>query len=355
MRSTTSIVSVSVALICAVAYLLLVERTTELVRGDLSAEAKRNPYLAAGRFLTQLGFETGVALNPRELELPSSDGTVFLLAEDGELAPAELEKLSAWVVEGGHLVFSVPSEEGDPLLAGLGLETVSDPESSAEVHWPGLGHPLKVKTYSDYRIENASVLDPKFARGLALSPLHGYGEGHMSVLSEATLFSGLQLGEADHAELLYRLAAFNGGAAVFLLHRGSPGWGFLLKRAWPILLGLLGFLVLWVWSRVPRFGPLLPAMNAPRRAFLDHLDASARLQWRANAGPSLFRAARSAVAKALERLHPGLGQQVDPGRIAELTQVPVELTQTFVEGPKDRSPEEFTRAIQELERMRGLL
>ena len=96
-------------LLSLVANLQKVER---VVRTPPGAEARRNPLLAAERFLHAMGIEAHSAA--RLGELPPTDHVLILAVEDRILTRTRTDRLLDWMSDGGLLIFGPYLEDGEP-------------------------------------------------------------------------------------------------------------------------------------------------------------------------------------------------------------------------------------------------
>jgi len=193
--------------------------------------------------------------------------------------------------------------------------------------------------------------------GLAV---RGYAEGRgVVVLMAHPYFGHADLRRYDHAELLLALARLHPGAGQFTIVRQLtlPTWyGALWRAAWPFLSALALLVALLLWRALRRFGPLLPQAAQPRRALLEHIDASGNWLWQASGGRELLlAAARGLTDDALRRRAPALAQLDLPQRIAELARrhaYPVADLQLALADAAASRPPTFTRQIALLQQLR---
>ena len=65
-----------------------------------SGEARRNPYLAAGRFTVQMGLATRELRSLPELDSLKPDSVLLLPSRRQALDPRRMEEIAAWVEDG---------------------------------------------------------------------------------------------------------------------------------------------------------------------------------------------------------------------------------------------------------------
>jgi hypothetical protein len=86
----------------------------------------------------------------------------------------------------------------------------------------------------------------------------------------------------------------------------------------PALIACALLLALWIWSIVPRFGPIAPDAPPGRRRLLDHLRASGRYYWAKGLRARLVVAARDAALRPVVRAQPDFATASQAERAARL-------------------------------------
>jgi len=320
------------------------ERNQREVRGETSPEVRRNPLLAAERYLTRLGFDVQSLSGRKWLtQLPAETG-VLLVNQLGPSLPAEREQaLLRWVANGGHLVFVVrrfwdeeAQTNGNSLLDRLGvrLQRVDLPdEDDAEQAQPGASIDLvSIDPEPDESATDRMSYKLSFRADRVLEDVDddaswvlvgeqgphllewSWGNGWITVLSDNELFSNEGIGEHDNAWFLSYLVA--GEHKVWLLYSSNmPSLMALLWRSAPyLLLSAAVLLVLLIWSLTRRSGPRLARRTAVRRNLLEHLLAAAAYSWRTDQGATLFGASQMNVEQSWRKRHPLLERLDAQGR-----------------------------------------
>lgn len=332
----------------------------------LRGEARRNPLLAAERFIAASGGRAqGVEILPFAGQLGAGDA-LLLSAGIPDLSDAQADALLDWVRGGGTLVLPAwPSADRefsaargpDRLLAAVEvrLRTAEDDEedeplpttvepSDAEegdatavpggdaaadaeladdelddepvrsgrirARWGRDGPPLRL-SLSPYRLlagpESGyeAVLregDAAYAYGFR------HGAGRIVVLGDGGIFLNDEIGLLDHAAFLWRLVGGVQGT-VWLAYRVEmpPLWRYLWDRARPLSVTALLLLLAWLLWVSRRVGPLLPPEDTARRSLAEHLDASGRFAWRSHLRAELVEAVRRSFRRRAEGVRPGLG------------------------------------------------
>ena len=209
-----------------------VEKTT-----DYSAKARRNKFLAAEYFLRELGFDVESDNNrARLLEAHDTNQTILINDYGPKLSPTNFKNLKNWIKNGGHLIFTatnfkyVSNEEeydyfGDDLyenhednhlLDEYGIKaqyTNFDDDNpypydeSVQEYILKNGKKISIDFYPDTQlidVNNNSSLSLKDAYGYHLLQ-YNIGKGKLTVLSDNNFISNTNIGENDHAYLLWLL------------------------------------------------------------------------------------------------------------------------------------------------------
>jgi hypothetical protein len=300
------------------------ERESREIRVDVSPQAKRNPLLAAQRFLRRLGIAAeAVTGRDQLLQPPQGPGALLVHRFGPSLPPAREQELVRWIERGGHLILTAErawdedaQTSGNRLLDRFGVRLrlvgeASEIDASEPVHppalerveFPGFRDPLAVAFVPERILE-----DPKGAAAWALpsrSAAHvlqlAVGKGRLSVLSDNRWMTNAAIGEADNA-LLLALLAGDAGRVWLLYNSRMPGLPELLWRFAPQLVVTLSVgLALWIWRLTLRIGPRLQARPSVRRNLLEHLDAAAAFAWRADRAERLLQHSRGALELAWRR------------------------------------------------------
>lgn len=287
-------------------------------------KARINPWLAAERFAGQ-EFDSEV----RSLATwtpPTADDAVWFVPAAILSNESFTRKIEAWVIAGGHLVLLVEHASvtddwlGDPtetklepalvkLLARAGLdlkerETASSTVTSEKIKFQG-------KVYQVNASSGSSVAGKGKKSGVFASIKRG--EGRMTVLTDARLFRNRWIGDKDHAALLDALIQVSDeGNIGFLRGSGLSLWGMLGKHLWPVLIGLAGLVLLWLWKNFTRFGPLeATSVSSRLRGYEHHLEALGDFQWRLDRAVGLLAPLRAQIVERGQRSSVRSGRRDD--------------------------------------------
>jgi hypothetical protein len=286
--------------------------------------AREDPFLAYTRLLARMGAPANVGREPSSLDAPPPRGTVMLGRRRlAYMTPARVNRIVRWVDAGGSLVVEPEAEAiDDPLLDALGVARVfptpdekgvrTETEARANagartdltIDWPQLGRPLRARLAYPYALRDSRVRSDvrelrQADRVIALT--FASGEGRVTVMPTLGFLRNNQVGELDHAELGWRLASAQSPALLYLRMQSPPLLDWIRRDAWPVALAAALLLVLWLGRIIPRFGPLEPAEEPPRRSLIEHIVASGRFLWSRGAGAYLLEAVRERAVRVARR------------------------------------------------------
>jgi hypothetical protein len=368
-----------------------------------SSEAQRNPYLALGRLLEEMGHEVRWLEGPGSLdELPPAEATLLLTNSRRTLTARRAAPLLEWVRGGGHLITAVHStweraeRDPDPLIDPLGLfayrDTIDaadeDSEAEDEAPEPAIGAfeellgaieaferwDLTAARLDDRRLEVDFLHSPTWAAPQDVAGWVAYGEngahiaqvdlagGRVTALTDDHFARNARIGERDHAELWVRLIGpASEGAPVWIVI--SERWLGLLSQVWkhaaPAALSAACLLAAWLWHAARRFGPIRPDALPERRRWIEHLEAVGRFHWRRDRARELVGAARNGLHKALARSHPAWARLAEAERneqIGLLSGLPADQVEAALAPERIPAGEaDVIRTIARIERIRASL
>lgn len=334
------------------------ERTLVEARGGLSPEARRNPYLAAERFLERLGVETTSEGSRERLQTPPESAGLMIVRHLGwDLTETQIDALEAWMERGGHLVVTPPKgdwgEDDDDarsdLLARFGLAMVAvEEETSDPYRLEGLAAgAVEVRFRSGW-----TVLDRRQAADWQAAPAgDGHhlvqlrlGDGRLTVLTDQNWLENDAIGELDHAFLLADLVGEADQAWLLYRTDAPPLTRLLWQWAPHLVLSVLLLIPIWLGAQTQRSGPLIHQGEAPRRNLLEHLEAGARFIWKPDRGAGLLRSAQRRIEQqwlrrqpVLERKNPtqrsewiGRLLEIQPGAVHRALYEPARNEQEFI-------------------------
>lgn len=362
----------------------------DVVEHGPSPEASGNPYLAAEHFLRKQGI-TVQRTDGLEIlkDLPSESQTLMLLADRSRMTPRQTERLMQWTANGGHLVFVAErlwdeeeGKSGDMLADLLGVqqymsEDLDDEETQEGENSPKAeeqSHPELTKLYLEnerapayiafdttYHLYDAQNRAHAWANSDAathLLQLH-HGDGLITVLSDPWIWQNRNIGDYDHAWLLWYLSQ---DSAVTLLYRADhDGLGSLLLRNFPFALAVFVLLVIAVlWHVGVRQGPLLAPASRARRQLEEHLRGSADFLLRRSGQQNLLQALQQDIKRRARRRHPGFEKLAVAEQwqvLGRLTRLPTkDISQAMRPLTQKRlSANDFTRQVANLQTLRNAM
>jgi len=317
------------------------ESRTETEDTGFSGKARRDQWLAAQRLLQRMGAKaTAVRSLPELASLPASATLVLPMGRQSLNVQSRISLLN-WVNRGGRLVVEAePLYQPDAILDMFGVQrkpvkraqgeegknNLADkmPRQIVKIDLPPELDPVEVLLGRSMDLQARNPIARFGDRGATTAMLLKFGSGHVLALSELDVFSNRLIGQYDHAEFLWRIVQVdNGTPSVFFFSdpKKLSLFEWLGANAWSALAGGGLFLALWLWSAVPRLGPIAPDAERSRRRLLDHLRASGRFLWVHGGSQLLVDAARDACLRRIARVHPDLIASPEPERSVRLQEL----------------------------------
>lgn len=391
----------------------------ELIKHGPAPEARANPYLAAEHFLRNQGRKVQRADSLQSLaQLPAAGQVLLILGSREQMTPKQSERLLAWTRRGGHLLVVAENfwdadkdSSGDPLLDPLGIQKyMSDEldeddesesqanadtdEDSAEDSNPAAetapgdedtrpvkdaeqdpapavdltqlyleneDAPAYIDFDTDYHLFDAKDLAHAWANSADTTHMLqlSQGDGLLTVVTDSWIWQNDQIGDYDHAWLLWYLTQ---DREVTLLYRADRDDLFsLLLRHFPeALLALSLLLAAGLWAAGLRQGPLQPVPERQRRQLQEHLRSSADFLLRHAGQRHLLQALQRDIQRRARLRLPGfdrLGvaeQWQVLGRMTRLTPSAISQAMRPI-ADKRLSASEFTRQVAHLQTLRNVL
>jgi hypothetical protein len=354
----------------------------EVIDRGPSPNVRANPWLAAETFMRHRGLNVQ-RVNGLEVlqQLPSKDHSLLLLGDRDTMNARQAEDVLAWVRAGGRLLFVAQAlwdddkaMSGDVLLDRLQLRQFlasdlpslpqAEPDNYPQLTKLSLENEQTPAYFSfdpDFHLEDPANKAQSWANSSNATHLMQlkYGQGLITVVTDADLWTNAAIGRYDNAWLLWYL---NQNTDVTMVLRSArDSLATLLWRHYPQALASLALLLLLgVWHLGVRHGPILPTPAAARRQLREHLRATAAFVLR-NAGQDrLLRALQQDIMRRARRRHPGFERLA----VADQWQVLSRLTRqpTAAIGQALRPPlkqrlgaAEFSRQVAHLQTLRNAL
>lgn len=335
----------------------------------LTEKARTNPYLAATSFLERHKVTLKTEKSFRRFDEPVRYGNgelgeaVVLVDAYGSLSDERLENLLGWVEQGGHLIAAAKNpfldnieNVSDPLFDYFGVKIErQEGEGMEEQVWEMVerfGHlagvsgedlcPLLYAQTSFNFSGDSEEIDVHFlstdllmAEGWDPSSWVGneyeahmlqfdVGRGLVTLMSSLDLWKNSAIGCLDHSYVLWQLAPEEGVMTIFTNFE-FPSVFNVVWRYFDVAI-VIAFitLMLWLWHRGVRFGPIRERHDEERRQLLEHIDASASFIWRIGKTPELVASIREQVLNKIKQKHPQIFKEY-PGLSEEVEEAPSEL------------------------------
>lgn len=362
MKARGLLVGLAVALLLAAGvawWLYTYERVAIDVPMPPRGEARYNPYYGLKKALQAYGLDVDAraGLDLAAAPLAARD-TLLFGADVRTLGAAQASALLDWVDAGGELVVGLPSSDegraGD-LLDALGVQ----PRSGVACHaWPaGADAQARATTCThvlfhldEDAIDGFEALVGDAENGYVFGRVAS-GDGHVTIVGDLGVLRNARLGQDGIAAFAWQLVgpALTGGKVRIVYAADVPPLHVLLvKHGWPALLPALLALLAWLWWRGQRYGPLLPASQAPRRALGEHIAAAGEFQFRRGRAFALYAPVRRRFDERLRRDEPALAALDGVALVGALAQrarrTPAEI-RLALEPTQLVSPDQFLAAI----------
>ena len=355
-----------------------------------TGEAAYNPLYALAKTLEA----DGVKVNARQRLMLDDNvlapgDTLLLFNDPRALSPPEAERLLAWVEEGGHLLIRTPqyvpgedisgpnapqSEMLDLLSAWLVDETPSCEDFQVE----GEGHHVEFCRGRRFAFDEVV---PELAwgdlQGGYVYARVAVGKGHADILADFDFLTNTAtrgfaqealdappdggLRDGPHRALARQVLApnYRQGTMHLVYAAEMPSlWRTLYQHGWMVWAPLLLALAAWLWMRMQRFGPQVPAPAGERRSLLEHVRASGEHLYRYGRGVMLYAAVRQAFLARLRRRDPvaaALNGEPQVAAIAERTGQPADRIRTALNVPASHDRQAFRDRIALLIQLRNRL
>lgn len=356
------------------------ERVTESIDLPPRGEAAYNPLYPLKLALIKSGrrVDARQRLDPADHPLKPAD-TVLMLGDPRTLSAPEVDALLAWVERGGHLIVRTPppgstiAGEDVPLLAELGIVVMDADPICHGLQVGKLEHHVELcngrRFYFSYGEDEDEGADVEVAAswGDEEAAEYGYarvihGEGTVDVIAELDFLAEDKLEDAQHIALTRQLLQPNwdaGGTFHLIYSANMPSLlRLLIEHGWRAILPALLALLLWLWMRNERLGPLLPAPSPDRRSLLEHVQASGDHLYRYGRRALLYAAVYDAFLRRLRQRDPYAAALEGPAQIEALarrTGLPAAEIEDALRYPRPGDVRDFVHRIARLLQLRTRL
>ena len=269
-----------------------------------SVEARRNPFLAAEKFLTakKVNFETRKNFSLFDEPVGQFD-TILINSSRVGMSSARRKKMHEWVKGGGHLLLLATEPfdydfngSRDKFLDDLGLryykgDYAFDSEESelAKLDFEGYEVTTKINFRTSSYIEDASG-EAYFAAGTDYGEQiiqYALDEGLVTVIMDFSIWNNFQIDQHDHAMFLVQLIG-NSPKVWLLYNRVQPS---LIMLAWDtvpmLIISSVVLLLLLLFSHLWRQGVPRKDTSAVHREIMQHIGAAGEFNYRSDKGREL--------------------------------------------------------------------
>jgi len=350
------------------------ERVTETIDLPPQGEAQYNPLYALKQALIADGrkVEARQRLDLGAHPLKPAD-TLLMRSDPRTLSHEDVVQLLDWVGRGGHLILTTPppgnvlNADDVPLLSDLGIVAMDgDPlchglQVAKEKHHREFCHGRRFYFTDEDEPEVSVLWGDEDADEYAYARIL-HGKGSIDLLADLDFLENDRFESVTHAALARQLLQPNwdaGGTFQLIYRADVPSLMQLLWRyGWrAIVLGALG-LLLWLWMRAERLGPLRPAPAPDRRSLLEHVQASGDHLWRYGRRNLLYAAVHDSFMRRLRQRDPYAAALEGPAQIdalARRTGLPAAEIEAALRYPRPGDARDFVHCVARLLQLRNRL
>lgn len=349
-----------------------------------------------------------------------ANDTLVLLNTGRSLRDSQVDRLWQWVADGGRLLvavdnpyFDMAALDSDPLLDRLGLtlsghpwseldededeeeladegeaeedepfaaepaqENEQEAEEDDETQKPGLCVWERVAVPVSLAGDAEGELTMEFVSGVSFADLNSdarvlasyhdkiflvhqaIGAGDLYALPSMRALGNDFVHCQDNAYILWQLLR-DSDKVWLVLNADSPSfWRHLWQLSAFGCIALLSALALWLWYKVPRFGPVLERRITGRRQFLDHIRASAQFLIRQQGKDALIPPLRDEILHKLRLRQPGftrLSRDEQIAKVAQLSGMKNADVEVALYRPLPLPDPIFIDVVQRLQHLRNVL
>ncbi len=330
------------------------EYRDEPIYSPANSRLQTERFHLAQRWLEQQGHRTRSLNHLQNLEaLPARDHTLIMLGRLGQQTRLEARQLQQWLLRGGHLIAEAPAQasnrERSYDLNSFQIDSCRDclslaqDDESAQSANHGkafnftlgnrrqpIGLTLPDRSELSIWAENGLNLNRpsekierwQSADGTTMIARYAFGDGQITLLADGYWFHNSQMLYPDHARLLLALTG-DPIKTIYLQQRSIAGglFGWLWQQSPVFWIGLFILGLLWVWSQLPRLGPIMTRNENQATQMRAHILATARFDWRHNQARELIAALKETLTERASRRFPdwrSLGHLERVGRLQRL-------------------------------------
>lgn len=184
------------------------------------------------------------------------------------------------------------------------------------------------------------------------------GQGQVTVVSDAGIWSNDRIGLFDHALLLDWLVQDSQQLYIQRYTRWPKLTELIRDNAAEAALVIFLLLIFWLLGKARRFEPMVSARNVQRRSLGEHVEAVADFHHQQRQFDVLLGPLRRQVLKRASRYHVGfdqLDEQAQHRLIADWASLPAEEVQWAMQHRESVSQTDLVRIVNLLHKLRNLL
>ncbi len=323
------LIPIGVLLLLSLVFLAIFRRESHEVD---TLDLVDDPYQAAKLLLRGQGFEVIDISSVDDIE---SDGMpVVLFALDLQEDSALVPSLESWRDDNYHLIRMHRFE-----TTGLGVSAsepakeffFNRPFSELEMQYTSCialndTGEASFPDYPNLQLKLTGVnrfLKDETEVGFAIHVENG--STRRTLLADASFMRNKYLAEGDNAAYMVQLVtSLASHPTIYFLEAGPSSTPHLFALIWQkgkaVVLAFFACLLVFLWMRIPRLGPILPDPPQGRRSMREHIHGTAKFHWRMGHQVKLIEVVRNEVLERIRKLRPdwvGLDAAVLHRRLAE--------------------------------------
>jgi len=328
-----------------------IEFYEETEQSSWSADALRNPYLAAQNFMDESGIDVTDVDSLVKLDELTQVDTLFFSDANQVQSQRQLERIMNWLDLGGNVIYTANSvAHGEDLLLrefevkvdwreyeteqeteekplsdtmreynrqieqGKSREDIARSLNDAEVSLTRVSFDdaigdIEVAFDNDKILSHPYIADSEydsdghlpFSWSLSDHGIHmmqfEVGSGLLTIISDPGIWTSYRIDQYDHAYLLWLLSSGEGRFAILKSVLRDSLWVSMMSYATELLIAAGIVVLFWIWRTGYRFGRLLPRDLTRRRALGEHFSSISYYLWHRRQAEYLVAALRGRVLR----------------------------------------------------------
>lgn len=331
----------------------------------MTGAARTNPLLALQRLLEKRDIPVETIDNIDRFQLPSTRDVIISQTSSHYLTEAKRQQLLRWVRQGGHLIIKSNDRADDVFLALFATKQTASlpmPVTFTTHGTEALTGQMETRRYinTDDLPYGMDYWPLKRNSKSAVALDGAWGRGHLTIVTSLSFWHSKYIADQQNLSIALKLLEQHNRGKVWIQAQSTmPSlWQLLYTYCWPILLALAVLLVLYLWSRSLRLGPIHTEQRQHRHSLLEHLTAAAKFTWRAGNRHQLLVATLQDTLQATRRSHPDTEHLSDDGVInwwQTILAVDTHLLAIIDDTDTKLTEQTFTAVMQTLQGIRNKL